>query len=189
MSSKDQDVEAQADERPQDREKVRRSKSERKERSHRDRDHDRERDKDPERRRHRTSRLSKSKLGSELSDNLSHTSSRRHRHRKDRDSDEHHRRHHRTASTSDLGSSDIRTSTAATSILSDRINMPYPSFSKAHSKEAIVSRDSLSLKPPTREPPEPPTAEELKARRGLAMPIRMRHPVLPQPTWTRTRLL
>ncbi|PTD03603.1 hypothetical protein FCULG_00002613 [Fusarium culmorum] len=181
MSSKDQEVEAPADERPQDREKVRRSKSERKERSHRDRDHDRERDKDPERRRHRTSRLSKSKLGSELSDNLSHTSSRRHRHRKDRDSDEHHRRHHRTASTSDLGSSDIRTSTAATSILSDRINMPYPSFSKAHSKEAIVSRDSLSLKPPTREPPEPPTAEELKARRdsGNANP---NAPPSPPPT-------
>ncbi|ESU14409.1 hypothetical protein FGSG_08874 [Fusarium graminearum PH-1] len=181
MSSKDQEVETPADERPQDREKVRRSKSERKERSHRDRDHDRERDKDPERRRHRTSRLSKSKLGSELSDNLSHTSSRRHRHRKDRDSDEHHRRHHRTASTSDLGSSDIRTSTAATSILSDRINMPYPSFSKAHSKEAIVSRDSLSLKPPTREPPEPPTAEELKARRdsGNANP---NAPPSPPPT-------
>ncbi|KAH7185351.1 uncharacterized protein B0J16DRAFT_129653 [Fusarium flagelliforme] len=166
MSSKDQDVEAPADERLQEKEKIRRSKSERKERRDRDRDHDRERDKDAERRRHRTSRPSRSKLGSEASDSLSHTSSRRHRHRKDRESDEHHRRHHRTASTSDLASSDIaRTSTAATSILSDRISMPYPSFSKAHSKEAIVSRDSLSLKPPTREPPAPPTAEELTSRR------------------------
>ncbi|KAF5019666.1 hypothetical protein F66182_8316 [Fusarium sp. NRRL 66182] len=157
MSSKDQDVEVLAEERP--REKARRSKSERKERKDRDRDHDREKDRDPERerRRHRSMRSSKSKL-SEGSDTLSHTSSRRHRHRRERDSDDHHHRHHRTASTSDLASSDIaKTSTAATSILSERVSFPYPSFSKAHSKEAIVSRDSLTL--PRQDSPKPPTPE------------------------------
>ncbi|KAJ4259654.1 hypothetical protein NW762_007584 [Fusarium torreyae] len=172
MSSKDHDVEVPADELSRD--KARRSKSERKERRDRDRDHDREKDRDPdrERRRHRSSRSSKSKL-SEGSDTVSHTSSRRHRHRRERDSDEHRHRHHRdrAASTSDLASSHM-TSTAATSILSDRISMPYPSFSKAHSKEAIVSRDSLALprqdspKPPTPEPTEGPIAEEPKSPRG-----------------------
>ncbi|KAH7200252.1 hypothetical protein DER44DRAFT_671422 [Fusarium oxysporum] len=172
MSSKDHDLEVPADERP--REKPRRSKSERKDHKDRDRDHDREKHKDPdrERRRHRTSRSSRSKL-SEVSDNVSHTSSRRHRHRRERDSDEHTHRHHRAASTSDLASSDMaRTSTAATSILSDRISMPYPSFSKAHSKEAIVSRDSLSLprqrspKPSTPEPTDAPITEDSRSRKG-----------------------
>ncbi|KAH7236264.1 hypothetical protein BKA59DRAFT_516781 [Fusarium tricinctum] len=170
MSSKDQDVDVPADERSQ--EKIRRSKSERKDRKDRDRDHDREKDKDPERRRHRTSRPSRSKL-SEGSDTISHTSSRRHRHRKERDSDEHQRRHHRTASTSDLASSDMaRTSTAATSFLSERIQRPYPSFSKAHSKEAIVSRDSLALPhqhspgPPTPEPTDVAASEPPKSRKG-----------------------
>ncbi|KAF4966044.1 hypothetical protein FSARC_6244 [Fusarium sarcochroum] len=172
MSSKDHDVEVPADE--LSREKSRRSKSERKERRDRDRDHEREKERDPdrERRRHRSSRSSKSKL-SEGSDTVSHTSSRRHRHRRERDSDEHRHRHHRdrAASTSDLASSHM-TSTAATSILSDRIAMPYPSFSKAHSKEAIVSRDSLALphqdspKPPTPEPTEGPIAEEPTSSKG-----------------------
>ncbi|KAM5371660.1 hypothetical protein ACJZ2D_007940 [Fusarium nematophilum] len=156
MSSKDRDVEVPDDGRPP-RDKTRRSKSERKERKERDRDRDgdhdrdkdRDKDRDRERRRHRSSRSSKSKL-SEGSDTLSHTSSHRHRRRRDKEHDDHyrHHRHHRdrAASTSDLASSDMaRTSTAATSILSDRISMPYPSFSKAHSKEAIISRDSLAV--------------------------------------------
>ncbi|KAF4943887.1 hypothetical protein FGADI_13058, partial [Fusarium gaditjirri] len=172
MSSKDHDLEVPTDERP--REKPRRSKSERKDRKDRDRDHDREKHKDPdrERRRHRTSRSSRSKL-SEVSDTVSHTSSRRHRHRRERDSDEHTHRHHRAASTSDLASSDMaRASTAATSILSDRISTPYPSFSKAHSKEAIVSRDSLSLprqrspNPSTPEPTDAPITEDSRSRKG-----------------------
>ncbi|KIL89458.1 hypothetical protein FAVG1_07038 [Fusarium avenaceum] len=163
MSSKDQDVDVPADERSQ--EKIRRSKSERKDRKDRDRDHDREKDKDPERRRHRTSRPSRSKL-SEGSDTISHTSSRRHRHRKERDSDEHQRRHHRTASTSDLASSDMaRTSTAATSFLSERIQRPYPSFSKAHrggyhvaASEPPKSRKGSDTSKPDA-PPSPPRTD------------------------------
>ncbi|KAF4984431.1 hypothetical protein FZEAL_394 [Fusarium zealandicum] len=168
MSSKDHDAEVPVDEPP--REKTRRSKSERKERRDRDRDRDPDREKDPERdrdrerRRHRSTRSSKSKL-SEGSDTVSHTSSRRHRHRRERDHDDHHRRRERAASTSDLLGSDLaRTSTAATSILSDRRSMPYPSFSKAHSKEAIVSRDSLAIPhhagPPTPEPTDAAAATE-----------------------------
>ncbi|KAI8675376.1 hypothetical protein NCS57_00438700 [Fusarium keratoplasticum] len=188
MSSKDRDVEvADADRSP--REKPRRSKSERKdrkERKERDRDRDRERDKDydRERRRHRTSRSSRSKLSEVGSDTISHTSSRRHRHRRDRDHDDPHRHHHRdrAASTSDLASSDMaRTSTAATSILSERISRPYPSFSKAHSKEAIISRDSLAIPrypspspSPSPEPAEPGAssdAEDAEAPESPKSPV------------------
>lgn len=186
MSSKDRDVEvADADRSP--REKPRRSKSERKdrkERKERDRDHDRERDKDydRERRRHRTSRSSRSKLSEGGSDTISHSSSRRHRHRRDRDRDDHHHHNHRdrAASTSDLASSDMaRTSTAATSILSERISMPYPVFSKAHSKEAIVSRDSLAIPrypspspspSPSPEPAEPGASGDAAVSEGPESP-------------------
>lgn len=157
MSSKDHDAEVLVDEQPP-REKTRRPKSERKERKDRDRDRDgdKDRDQDRERRRHRSSRSSKSKL-SEGSDTISQTSSRRHRHRRDRDRDDqhHHSTRDRAASTSDLLGSDMaRTSTAATSMLSDRISLPYPSFSKAHSKEAVVSRDSLAIPAPSPITPE-----------------------------------
>ncbi|EEU47562.1 uncharacterized protein NECHADRAFT_35658 [Fusarium vanettenii 77-13-4] len=185
MSSKDRDVEvADADRSP--REKPRRSKSERKdrkERKDRDRDRDRERDKDydRERRRHRTSRSSRSKLSEVGSDTISHTSSRRHRHRRDRDDDDHHRHHHRdrAASTSDLASSDMaRTSTAATSILSERISRPYPSFSKAHSKEAIVSRDSLAI-PRYPSPSPSPSPSPEPAEPGDAAPESPKSPEEP----------
>lgn len=143
MSSKDRDVEVPVDDRP--REKARRSKSERKERK--DRDGDRDRDRDGERRHHRSSRSSKSKLseGSE-------TSSRRHHRKRDKERDDHHdhRRRERAASTSDLTQSDLtRTaSMAGTSLLSSRISLPYPNFSKAHSKEAVESRESLAVPNP-----------------------------------------
>ncbi|ENH71058.1 hypothetical protein FOC1_g10008430 [Fusarium oxysporum f. sp. cubense race 1] len=114
---------------------------------------------------------------SERKDHKDHD--RDHDREKHRDPDRERRRHRtsrssrsKLTSTSDLASSDMaRTSTAATSILSDRISMPYPSFSKAHSKEAIVSRDSLSLprqrspKPSTPEPTDAPITEDSRSRK------------------------
>ncbi|KAK7416995.1 hypothetical protein QQZ08_011793 [Neonectria magnoliae] len=151
MSTKDRDVEV-TDDRPP-RETTRRTKSERKDRK------DRDRDRDGERRPHRSSRSSKSKLsgGSETS------SRRHHRKRDDKDREDRHRRT-RAASTSDLTASDMtrtdmtRTaSMAATSLLSSRISIPYPSFSKAHSKEAVQSRESLAV--PQRNPLTPDTTD------------------------------
>ncbi|KAH8171612.1 hypothetical protein LIA77_08379 [Sarocladium implicatum] len=128
-----QDREGDGDATPTDRprEKQRRSKSERKP----DRERDRDRDKDRERR-HRSSRSSRSKLGDQSE--LSHSSTKKHR-RRPKDDDEAREPRERASSTSDLAASMSRTSLANT-----RISMPYPSFSKAHSKEAILSRDDLA---------------------------------------------
>lgn len=139
MPSKDRDadVDSVADEVP--REKTRRSKSERS-KSDRDKDKDRER-------RHRSSKssTSRSKLGVEGSE----ASTRRHRKRdkdKDRDRDEDKDRERdrdepqrdKNASVSDITSDTLRLS-----VNTPRIAMPYPNFSKAHSKEAVMSREDL----------------------------------------------
>lgn len=49
---------------------------------------------------------------------------------------------------SDVTNSDMNRTTSiagTTSFVSDRISLPYPGFSRAHSKEAIVSRESLAI--------------------------------------------
>ncbi|UNI24225.1 hypothetical protein JDV02_009991 [Purpureocillium takamizusanense] len=135
MPSKDRDAAAVdaaaaasvagADDVPRD--KARRSKSERKP------------DKDREHRHHRSSK-SRSKLGGEGGSDLhSHVSSPAKRHRKkDKDRDD---ARERSASTSDLAPGVSRIS-----LERPRISLPYPTFSKAHSKEAVHSREDLSGK-------------------------------------------
>ncbi|KAL3954940.1 hypothetical protein ACCO45_010503 [Purpureocillium lilacinum] len=130
MPSKDRDAAvdaaasaAGADDVPRD--KARRSKSERK--PDKDREH-----------RHRSSK-SRSKLGVDGSDLHSHVSSPAKRHRKkDKDKDD---TRERSASTSDLAAGISRVS-----LERPRISLPYPTFSKAHSKEAVHSREDLSGK-------------------------------------------
>ncbi|KAL6858165.1 hypothetical protein ACO1O0_005621 [Amphichorda felina] len=144
MPSKERDVDVDAaDDRP--REKHRRSKSERKADREKDKDRDKDRDKDKDkdrhREKHRSSRSTLSRLseaGSETSSTRRHRSSRKgrdHRDRKDED------RIKKSRSTS---ASELFGGVSTTSLDMPRISLPYPSFSKAHSKEAVVSREDVS---------------------------------------------
>ncbi|ATY61407.1 5-Methylcytosine G T mismatch-specific DNA [Cordyceps militaris] len=173
MPAKDRDVDASAeDDRP--REKPRRPKSERK--PDRDRERDKDKDKDKEReRRHRSSKSSRSKVGGEDGDagSLVSSSSKRPRKReKDRDrtrEDGDDRSSLRTKSLSDVGGRGAASSLLTASLVDGgkRVTLPYPSFSKAHSKEAVVSRDNLSS--PSRDSriptPEPTDAGDDHRRR------------------------
>ncbi|POR37587.1 Uncharacterized protein TPAR_02219 [Tolypocladium paradoxum] len=124
MPSKDHDADADAAADDVPRDKHRRSKSERKP----DKDHAH---------RHRSSRSSRSKLGGEGSETQSHVSTKRHR-KKDKGKDD---PRERSASTSDLTAN-----LSKTSLDRQRISLPYPTFSKAHSKEAVASREDVSTK-------------------------------------------
>lgn len=168
MPTKERDVDAPADDdRP--REKQRRSKSERKP----ERERDREKDKDKDReRRHRSSKSSRSKVGGEDAEAGSHVSStRRHRKReKDRDKireDDDDKSSLRTKSLSDVGGRGASTSHLMASLIDGkRVSLPYPSFSKAHSKEAVASRDDLSPSRHSNLPsPEPTDAGDDDRRR------------------------
>lgn len=170
MPTKDRDVDAPDEDRP--REKQRRSKSERK--PDRDRDRDRDKDKDRERR-HRSSKSSRSKVGGEDGEGSHVSSSRRHRKRdKDRDrtrDDGDDRSSLRTRSLSDVGGHRGSASSPKTASLIDgkRVSLPYPSFSKAHSKEAVMSRDDLSPQRDSHLPtPEPTDAGDEDRRRKSA---------------------
>ncbi|GKT95177.1 LOW QUALITY PROTEIN: 5-methylcytosine G/T mismatch-specific DNA glycosylase [Colletotrichum tofieldiae] len=143
MSSKDRDVDVDVDRSPRDKtdkaekpeKKASRSKSERSSRTDREKA-------DREHRSHRvSSRSSKSKMvdGSGLSSDVhSHSHShRRHRTREERDRDrDRERGHDRSASMTDLVPEMSRTSLTGPAS-TDRISVPYPTFSKAHSKEAV----------------------------------------------------
>lgn len=128
--SKDHDADVEAEEQPTSREKShRRSKSERK--PDRDRDRDRE-----HRHSHRSSKSSRSKVAGDGGEgSLVSSSSRKHRSgRREREGK------------SEVGAgSDV--SPSKSTLAGKRVSLPYPSFSKAHSKEAVMSRDDLS---PTR---------------------------------------
>ncbi|XP_044721686.1 5-Methylcytosine G/T mismatch-specific DNA glycosylase [Hirsutella rhossiliensis] len=77
-----------------------------------------------------------------------HRSSRRHRKRdKDRDGDESKR--------PSVSTSDLTADLSKMSMDRQRISLPYPSFSKAHSKEAVLSRDDVSKRPSNPPTPEP----------------------------------
>ncbi|GKT66589.1 5-methylcytosine G/T mismatch-specific DNA glycosylase [Colletotrichum tofieldiae] len=151
MSSKDRDVDVDVDRPPRDKtdraekpeKKASRSKSERSSRTDREKA-------DREHRSHRvSSRSSKSKMvdGSGLSSDVhSHSHShRRHRTREERDRDrDRERGHDRSASMTDLVPEMSRTSLTGPAS-TDRISVPYPTFSKAHSKEAVRgSREDVS---------------------------------------------
>ena len=169
MPIKDRDGEVDADDRP--REKHRRSKSERKPDRDRDRDRDRERDRDKDKdreHRHRSSKSSRSKGSADAGEGGSHVSSpRRHRKRdkerdRDRDGDDHSSL--RAKSMSDIAGRDDPSSNP---VAGKRVSLPYPSFSKAHSKEAVMSRDDLS---PQRRPhpltPEPTDGGDEERKRS-----------------------
>ncbi|RDA96178.1 hypothetical protein CP533_1639 [Ophiocordyceps camponoti-saundersi (nom. inval.)] len=107
-------------------------------RHHRSRS-ERKSDKDREHRHHRSSKSSRSKTAADDGDeSLSHVSSRRHR-KKDR-----------------TDSSDLNANLSGLTLNKQRPSLPYPTFSKAHSKETVRSRDNISPKrssnPPTPEP-------------------------------------
>lgn len=144
MPSKDRDADVEVvDEAPRD--KHRRSKSERKP------DRDRERDKDKDReRRHRSSKSSRSKLGVEGSEASPRKVRRRDGDKDDTKDDD----KARSASTSDLAAN-----MSKLSLDRQRVSLPYPSFSKAHSKEAVMSREDVTARrqsnPPTPEPTDP----------------------------------
>ncbi|KAI1181074.1 hypothetical protein F4777DRAFT_525768 [Nemania sp. FL0916] len=109
-----------------DRQRERRSKSERS-KSDRDKEH-------RESRRHKSHRSPRSKLSADAESSTHH---RRHRTREEKERDRSKR--DKASSISDLVPELTRTS-----ILTDsRVSLPYPSFSKAHSKEAVGSRDEL----------------------------------------------
>ncbi|KAL0937937.1 5-methylcytosine g t mismatch-specific dna [Colletotrichum truncatum] len=143
MSSKDRDVDVVDDvDRPPREKKTSRSKSERSLRSEKDKG-------DREHRSHRvSSRSSKSRMvdGSGLSSDT-HSSHRRHRTREERDRDREHRDkergHDRSSSMNDLVPEFAKTSLTGPAS-TDRISIPYPTFSKAHSKEAVCSREDVS---------------------------------------------
>lgn len=148
-------------------ERLRRTKSERikssdkdnRDRSRdRDRDRDREREKDKDREhRHRSShKSSKSRSSKMAADGESQTSTaprrhrteeekQRHRERKEEREREREERKKKTSSMSDLVPEMSRSS-----LQSSRVSLPYPSFSKAHSKE-----DVSVVRPSEREPPTP----------------------------------
>ncbi|KAG6192086.1 hypothetical protein E4U27_003868 [Claviceps purpurea] len=185
MPSKERsvDVDPGTDEAAHD--KHRRSKSERKPERERERDRDRDRDKDRDRERHRDRerdkdkvrdkdrdrdrehrhRSSKISLLSKLGVESSEASSRRHHKKdKDRESERERDRHKRRDPHKDKDNSrekhgalsDLTEDMSKVSLDNQRISLPYPTFSKAHSKEAVVSRDDLSdRQQPTSLTPDP----------------------------------
>ncbi|KAJ9155495.1 5-methylcytosine g t mismatch-specific dna [Pleurostoma richardsiae] len=152
MTSKERDLDT--DDRPNER---RRSKSE-KSRSERDKDGEKDKDRDKDRssshRHHKssTSRSTRSKLGLvDAESYLSYGSSRRHRPKDERSARE------RAASSS---MTDLVPELARSS---ERVHVPYPSFSKAHSKEAVHSREDVSSPAPRRTDPLTPEATDVGA--------------------------
>ncbi|KAK3393141.1 hypothetical protein B0H63DRAFT_11356 [Podospora didyma] len=156
-SSKDRDVDVD----DRSREKRHRPKTERKDRDReRDKDKDRDREKDRDRdkdsttstHRHRSSRSSK--LRPTDSDTHSRSSHRRHR-TKEMDKDDTGYRPPTASSMTDLVPELTR------GIASDRGGVPYPSFSKAHSKEFLHSKDDVSSPGARRTDPLTPEATDL----------------------------
>lgn len=131
MGSKDQasaaapsDISNTRDDRPRER----RSKSERS-KSEKDKD-----SKDVHR--HRSHRSSKSKTPVDPESSVTSSHHRRHRTREEKERDR--ERKEKASSMNDLVPELSRAST-----ISSRVSLPYPKFSKAHSKEAVHSRDDL----------------------------------------------
>ncbi|KAI0395170.1 hypothetical protein F5Y17DRAFT_218515 [Xylariaceae sp. FL0594] len=135
MGAKDSEVDLAAapSELRDERQKERRSKSVRSSRS--DKEKEREKLSRDGLRHHKSHRSSKSKLADGDSSLTSSSSQRRHRTREEKERD----REKKAASTTDLVPELSRSSLAGS-----RVSLPYPSFSKAHSKEAVHSRDDLS---------------------------------------------
>ncbi|KAI1370729.1 hypothetical protein F4677DRAFT_345752 [Hypoxylon crocopeplum] len=113
-------------------------------RSKTSRDKDKDKDKDSH---HHKSHRSKQRP----TDGDSHSSShRRHRTKEERDKD----RDRKTSSMNDLVPELSRASVSGS-----RVNLPYPSFSKAHSKETILSREEVDLSTHHYDPLTPDTTD------------------------------
>ncbi|KAJ9160563.1 5-methylcytosine g t mismatch-specific dna [Coniochaeta hoffmannii] len=167
MPSQDRDVDI-LDDRPREK-KVRSSKSD-KERRDRDKDKDRDRDKLRERdkesssssHRHRTSRSSKLRPADSESTLHSHrrhrTSKEKERDREKDGSERSDRKEKRSSSMADLVPELARTSLDGSR---ERISIPYPSFSKAHSKEYVASKEDVSVPAGRGTDPLTPVATDL----------------------------
>jgi hypothetical protein len=170
-SSKDREVDA-VDDRPRD--KPHRSKSERKDRERdrekdkerrRERDKDRERDRDADRDKdsllssaHRHTYTSyRSSRSSKLRPTDSDTTSRSHRRHRTRDMD---RDEQDDGSVASRSMADLVPELSRVAG-SERENIPYPSFSKAHSKEALHSKEDLSTSGARRMDPLTPDTTDL----------------------------
>ncbi|KAI1632417.1 hypothetical protein F4809DRAFT_645461 [Biscogniauxia mediterranea] len=139
MGTRDREADATSptatDDRPRERERERdRDRDrDRERRSKHDKDKDKDKDKDGHRH-HRThsTRHSKSKHLAEADSHLSSHTHRRHRTKEERERD----RERKSSSMTDLVPE-----LARSSLTGSRVSLPYPSFSKAHSKEAVHARD------------------------------------------------
>ena len=150
MPSKERDRESsEVDERPKERR--RESKSERRPDGEREREH----------RRHKSSRSSKTKASESDVQSSSHRR-RRTKEERDRDRDRDRDQERPPSPTSEMA--DV---VPELNRSKERVNVPYPSFSKAHSKENIHSREDLSAATGRRTDPLTPEptdvgAEEMK---------------------------
>jgi hypothetical protein len=109
-------------------------------RSKSDRDPEKSKDKDGEREHRHRSHKSKSSRSSKMADGDSHSSShRRHRTReeKERDREKKEDRERRKANSASM--SDLVPELSRTSLPLSRTSLPYPSFSKAHSREDVTA--------------------------------------------------
>ncbi|KAI0105776.1 hypothetical protein GGR51DRAFT_519170 [Nemania sp. FL0031] len=86
--------------------------------------------------RHRSHRSSKSKTPVDAESSLSSTHHRRHRTREEKERD-------RAKKDKASSMSNLVPELTKTSVTGSRVSLPYPTFSKAHSKEAVHSRDDL----------------------------------------------
>ncbi|KAI1809997.1 hypothetical protein GGS20DRAFT_569326 [Poronia punctata] len=171
MGAKDSEVDAAAapsdvheEPRKERRSKSVRSKSEKERDRERDRDRDRDRDREKDGHRHRSHRTSKTKTttGDGDSSLTSSTHRRRHRTREEKEKE----RDMKSSSMSDLVPELTRTY-----ISESRVSLPYPSFSKAHSKEAVHSRDDLGTSHQQRDPltPDPTDLGSANMRRSASL--------------------
>ncbi|KAF2993952.1 hypothetical protein E8E14_002298 [Neopestalotiopsis sp. 37M] len=160
-------------------ERLRRTKSERVkgERDSRDRSRERTRDKDRDREhRHRSSHKTKSRSSKMAADGESQTSTTPHRrHRTEEEKQRHRERkeereREREERKKNSSMSDLVPEMSRSSLQSSRVSLPYPSFSKAHSKEDVSAVRQAEREPPTPEPtdlgPKPSRRSKSPKRSG-----------------------
>ncbi|KAL7621221.1 hypothetical protein AAE478_008538 [Parahypoxylon ruwenzoriense] len=160
MGSKDSDVH----DRPRER---RRTKNERERERDREKDREKDKDKDKDRERgkgdrdghhHQKSHSIRSKHKTAAEGDAHPSSQRRHRTKEEREKDR--ERERKSSSMNDLVPELSRTS-----ISGSRISLPYPTFSKAHSKEAVRGSEDIEASPNHPDPLTPETTDLGSGRR------------------------
>ncbi|CAJ2503576.1 Uu.00g109700.m01.CDS01 [Anthostomella pinea] len=146
MGTRDRDVDAASDDRPRERES-RHSRGDRPKSDKGDKDTDKEKDKARPHHKH-SSRSSKPRTPMEGESSTS--SHRRHRTKEEKERD-------RAKKASSM--SDLVPELSRTSLSGSRGSLPYPSFSKAHSKEAVHIHSREDVGAPTRRTDDPLTPE------------------------------